>query len=260
MGSLGNVLFMVAMFYVPMAQARQAVSGDWRRFYDFRLVRGLVKRSWLPCAGLALLYALAALPLMIVASLPTFLPQISPALEQATPDEVRSLLGRIFFWTALWIFPAFVALRWLAARIYAASVLSSVQRGLLTEEMLSDFEWRALHRLELTQPQPPRITPRWIRVVAWAGSRLGRITLGTGVAVLWFVFLAQIYIAQFINFRGALAWLNQPLIQLPWVHHLPASAGNPWGQVGGAALAILLVWALARLKQRIRPTAQHRLQ
>jgi hypothetical protein len=252
-GALGIVLFIAAMFYVPMAQARQAVSGDWRRFYDFRLVRDLVKRSWLPCAGLALLYAVAALPFMVLAALPMFLPQINPALEQATPEEARKLLGSIFFWWALWVFPAFVLLRWLAARIYAAAVLNSVQRGLVTEETLSDFEWRALHRLGLIQPQPPRITPRWVRVAAWAGSRFGRLSVGMVTVLLWFAFVAQIYIAQFLNFRGALAWLNQPLVQLPWIHHLPGSAGNPWGQVGGAALLVIVGLLLRGVVRRLAP-------
>ena len=33
-GGIGVLLFIAAMFYVPLAQARQAVTGDWRAFYS----------------------------------------------------------------------------------------------------------------------------------------------------------------------------------------------------------------------------------
>jgi hypothetical protein len=39
----GILLFIVAMFYVPLAQARQAVTGQWRAFFQFRLVWRIVR-------------------------------------------------------------------------------------------------------------------------------------------------------------------------------------------------------------------------
>ena len=54
-GLLGLILFILAMLYVPMAQTRQAATGEWKSFYDFRLVRKLVLRRWPACLGLAIL-------------------------------------------------------------------------------------------------------------------------------------------------------------------------------------------------------------
>ncbi|MFW6124765.1 MAG: hypothetical protein ACOC46_01345, partial [Pirellulales bacterium] len=55
-GWLGVGLFLLAMLYVPMAQARQAVTGEWRSFYHFRLVRTLIRRRPAACVALAALY------------------------------------------------------------------------------------------------------------------------------------------------------------------------------------------------------------
>ena len=41
-GFVATVLFMLAMTYVPVAQARLAAAGTWRSFFDYRLVRALV--------------------------------------------------------------------------------------------------------------------------------------------------------------------------------------------------------------------------
>jgi len=51
---LGIVLFIAAMFYVPLAQARQAVTGEWRSFFQFRLVWRIVRLRWISSVGLAL--------------------------------------------------------------------------------------------------------------------------------------------------------------------------------------------------------------
>src|SRR5690242_11777360 len=40
---LGIAWFIGAMFYVPLAQARQAVTGEWRAFFQFRLIRKLAR-------------------------------------------------------------------------------------------------------------------------------------------------------------------------------------------------------------------------
>src|SRR5262249_32672119 len=55
---LGVAWFITGMFYVPLAQARQAVTGQWRSFYDYRLIRKLVRDRWVYCVLLALSYSL----------------------------------------------------------------------------------------------------------------------------------------------------------------------------------------------------------
>ncbi len=249
---LGVMLFIAAMLYVPMAQARQAVTGNWRTFYQFRLVWTLVRRRWLPCFGLALLYALGSIPLLILGSIVMFLPNINPKLADLTPAQTIQVLNSYFFWSALFVFPAFVLLRLVAARIYGTALLKAVQTGAIQSNALAENEWQALHRLELLQVEPPRLRhPVW-RIVAWAGTRAGRITFGFLTGLVWFIFIAELYIAQFFNYRGAAAWLNQPLVHLPWFHHMPPALKNPWGDFLAAAVVAFVAWRVAKFSKWLK--------
>ena len=244
---LGLMGFIAAMLYLPMAQARQAVSGSWRTFYQFRLVWTLVRRRWLACFGLATLYALCSVPMMILASVAMFLPNINPKLAELTPAQTIEFLNRYYFWSALYVFPAFVGLRLIAARIYGTAVLKAVQTGALGEDVLAENERHALRRLALLRIEPPRIRHPVLRLAAWAATRAGRITFGFLTGLAWFIFVAQPYITQFFNYRGAPVWLNQPLVQLPWFHHLPATLRNPWGDFLAAVIVVFVAWRLKRL-------------
>ena len=52
-------------------------------------------------------------------------------------------------------------------------------------------------------------------------DRTVRFAGGALAAVLWFTFVAQIFVAEFLNYRPVVGWLNQPLVQLPWFRYLP---------------------------------------
>jgi hypothetical protein len=244
---LGIMLFIAAMLYTPMAQARQAVTGHWRSFYQFRLVWTLVRRRWLACFGLALLYALCSVPLLILGAIVMFLPNINPKLADLTPARTIQVLNSYFFWSALFVFPAFVLLRLVAARIYGTALVKAVQTGAVDQEALGENEWQALHRLELLQVDPPRLRHPVLRIVTWAGTRAGRITFGFLTGLIWFAFIVELYVVQFFNYRGAQVWLNQPLVHLPWFHHMPAALKNPWGDFLLAAAVVFVAWRLAKL-------------
>jgi hypothetical protein len=244
---LGIMLFIAAMLYVPMAQARQAVSGNWRSFYQFRLIWTLVRRRWLACFGLAALYAIGSIPVLILGSVLVFLPNINPKLAGLAPGETIKVLNAYFFWSALFVFPAFVLLRLLAARIYGTALLKAVQIGAVAQDALAESEWQALHRLELLQVQPPRLRHPVLRIAVWAGTRAGRVTFGLLTGLVWFAFIVELYVGQFFNYRGAPVWLNQPLVHLPWFHHLPAALKNPWGDFFAAAAVVFVAWRLRRL-------------
>ena len=246
-GFVGIVLFIAAMLYVPLAQARQAVTGDWRRFYDFRLVWTIVRRRWPACLGLAALYSLCSVPIMVLVAVVMSLPQINPKLLDATPEQVGAVLSSYFFWSAAFVLPAFVFVRWVAARIYGSTLLKAVQSGAVPEDALAEMEWQALHRLNLLQVQPQPQRHPFVRAIAWAGTRAGRITFGVATALVWFTFVAQIFILQFFNYLGAPGWLNQPLVQLPWFRHLPDALKNPWQEIFVAAVIVFLAWRLKKL-------------
>src|SRR5207249_2754054 len=216
-----------------------------------RFMWSLVCRLSLACLVPATLYSFCSVPIMILSSVVMFLPNINPKLADLTPAETIQFLNRYFFWSALFVFPAFVALRLVAARIYGSTLLKAIQTGAITQDALAESEWRALHRLNLIQVEPPRLRhPVW-RIVTWAGTRAGRGTFGFLTGLVWFFFLAQLYIAQFFNYRGATVWLNQTLVQLPWFHHLPATIGNPWGDFFVAAAVVFVAWRLKRFVIRL---------
>ncbi len=253
---LGILLFIAVMLYLPMAQAHQAVTGNWRNFYQFRLVWTLVRRRRLACFGLATLYVLCSVPLMILASAVMFLPNINPKLADLTPAQTIQVLNGYYFWSALFVFPAFVMLRLVAARIYGSALLKAVQGGAISQDALAENEWRALHRLGLLRIEPPRIRhPVW-RIAAWAGTRAGRATFGFLTGLAWFIFILQFYVAQFLNYRGAPVWLNQTLVQLPWFHHIPAGLKNPWGDFIAATVIVFIAWRLAKLVHWVKSSRQ----
>lgn len=221
-GLLGVALFMAAMLYVPMAQARQASTGNWRSFYQFRLVWGLVRRTWLGCLALAFAYSAISIPVTVLRTMPTFFSNINPALEDAEPAQVVQLLNTYFFWASVVLFPAFIAVRLLAARLYARALLDATQSGALNEEALSDGEWEALHSLDLLQIKPIPRSHTLVRAVSWLGTRTGRIAATVLMLFIWFTFVAQIFVSEFFNYHPVIGWLNQPLVQLPILKYIPA--------------------------------------
>jgi hypothetical protein len=157
------------------------------------------------------------------------------------------VLNGYYFWWALFVFPAFVLLRLVAARIYGTALLKAVQTGAIPQDALAEPEWQAFHRLELLLVEPPRLRHLVLRIAAWAGTRAGRITFGFFTFVAWFLFIGQLYIAQFFNYRGGPVWLNQTLIHLPWYHHMPVALKNPWGDFLAAAAVVFIAWRFAKV-------------
>jgi len=169
------------------------------------------------------------------------------ALSQLSLLQQRPTVRASLVFAALFVFPAFVSLRLVGARIYGTALLKAVQTGAVPQDALGETEWQTLHRLELLQVQPPRVLHPVLRIVTWAGTRAGRITFGFLTGLIWFVFIVELYIAQFFNYRGAQVWLNQPLVHLPWFHHMPAALKNPWGDFLAAAAIVFVAWRLKRL-------------
>ncbi|MDB6109967.1 MAG: hypothetical protein JWR69_1717 [Pedosphaera sp.] len=224
-GILGLLIFIVAMLYVPMAQARQAATGEWRSFYQFRLVRRLVLRRWPACLGLGVLYSLFSVPILALQIMPQFFPQMNKQsaelLAAMTEKQIADGLDGYFFVAAAVVFPAYVVLRLVAARIYATGLLAAVEEGAVAIEALAERERAALGRLNLLQV---RSAPGRHVLIRLVGTTVNWVFWGTATVVMllvWFSFAAQIYIGQFMNYIPGLGWLNQPLVQLPWFHHLP---------------------------------------
>ncbi|GMV90651.1 MAG: hypothetical protein AMXMBFR82_04290 [Candidatus Hydrogenedentota bacterium] len=223
---IGIAWFIAAMFYVPLAQARQAVTGDWKRFYDFRLIRTLVARHRLACLMLAAFYAVGSLPLLIFKFAPYSLGGMSAAMETMPNAALLARLNQYFFLTTFVAFPIYVGMRLLATRIYARALLQAVADGAVEIDSLETFERDVLRRLGVTQPAARAMPEPIVRRVPRKAWRAGLVT---ATIVLWFAVVAQVYVSEFFVYRGARGWLNQPLVQLPWFRYVPAHLENPDG-------------------------------
>lgn len=229
-GVFGIALLVAAMLYVPLATARQSATGNWKSFYEFRLIWRLVRRRALACAGLAALFALLAIPVNVLTVAPGLMAaddtDFARRIEAMSPDEAREFLNRYYLGSALVVVPAYVAVRFAAGRIYASAVLAEWRSGRSLGE-LSELERNAFLELQFS-PGQPRALPAWRTSLNWTtGGGMATAAIAASI-VLWFAFVAQIYVSEFLNYHAeyGLAWLNHPLIQLPWFRHIPAGL-NP---------------------------------
>ena len=220
-GILGIIVFIAVMLYVPMAQVRQAATGRWRSFFQFRVVWSVVRQRWLACLFLAGLYSVLSLPVTILKTAPSFFPQMIPDLHAWSDQQVLAYLWQYFFWATAFVFPAYVVLRLAAARIYAGGLLRAVHQGTLPVDELTKDEREILRRLDLLEMEPTEPRPAWRKVLGWAGSRTGRVVATVAALVVWFSFVAQIFIAEFLCFHPWVGWLNQPLVQAPFFNYIP---------------------------------------
>lgn len=254
-GVLGIFLFVAAMVYVPLALARQAVTGQWRAFWQWRTVTVLLRRSWIPNAFIALLFCGLNFGAMALKTGPYFVPQVKTlakaTVEEApgtrgsgvdwnelTEAEALAFLNRYYLFSGGYLFAALILLRTAMARVYAGAVLRAVQGGALGEEELAESEWRILHRLELLQRRPAPPQSRWIRLARWAATRSAAVVGAVATGSLWLAFVAQIYVSEFLNYHPVVGWLNQPLVQLPWFRYVPAGLESRAGEIVFTMLAL----------------------
>ena len=262
----GIGLFLAAMMYVPMAVARQAATGRWYSFWEGRIVWTLVKSSWLPTAWVAGIFAAANVAVMGLKSFPQFLPEvrISELAKQGldpteafhrgiekfdwsnlSGPEALGILNVYYFGASLVVFVVLILLKRLLGWLYSGAVLRAVRLGTLGEEQLSDVEWRLLRALGALEVQEPRGRPWVVRVVAWAGSKLGRSLCGAVTVLGWFAFVISIVVSEFLTYHPVVGWMNQPLLHLPWFRYVPASLENPLPSLLLTVLIVgitLMVW------------------
>jgi hypothetical protein len=268
------------MLYVPLALARQASTGVWNGFWQWRVVWTLMRQAWAGLAGLALLFALLNAGAMVLKTVPYYLPQAflpQPSVVASDPDraaaetlvipspepgqrdwdnlsdtEALSILNQYYFGCGLYLFAALVLLRSAAARIYARAVLRAVHRGALGEDQLGEDEWRVLRMLGLLEARP-RPRRAWVvRAATWAASRTGVAICAAASVGFWFAFVAAIYVSEF--FQAHLAWgfLNQPLAQLPWFRYVPAHLQSPAREVVISVMILLGIGVVVGIAARLR--------
>lgn len=233
----GMLLFIPAMHYVPLAQARQASTGEMASFHQVRFIVRLLRQRWMAVLGLVAAHFALGLMVMVLRAAPFGLGN-TPWMDALDPQRQLWLVQGYHLAGCFLVFPAYVGLRLLAGAVYAGAIREGVRRGSVTREDLTEFEWNALERLGLDRRQPFRPDGWLLHALRWTGSRSGRLIAGVAVVGLWLAMTWQVLLAEFFNYhRFGRGWWNQPLLQLPWFDYTPwrlYRAAGEWRRNGNA--------------------------
>jgi len=223
LGFTGIALFAAAMLYAPIALARQAFTNSPAVFYQWKFNWRLVRYGAWGHARLAALFAVLALPLMVIKVAPYFVGH-DPAFQEFSTEELAAWLRGYYFWTGMILLPLFLLAWRQAAKTYAraALVMSRLddQRG--NSRWQSSWhaaERQTLHALGYSSVTVNQPSPVWLpRRVA------GSLSTACGLAVAWAawsVLSLQVFVSQFFNYVPGMGWLNPPLVILPYLRYLP---------------------------------------
>lgn len=218
---IGIALFIAVMFYLPMAQARQAVTGEWRSFFQFRVVWAIVRTRSISCLILAGLYGLVSIPVTFFKMLPLFLENINPAIVEMSDAQLLEYMSGFYFRAGIVFFLGYWFLHAAAARIYAKGLIEAVAREKIPIDDLRSWELEALVRLSLVRSDASNQRHIVIRIVDTVTKPARKFGIVTATVLLWFGFVAQIYVSEFLVYHPLRGWLNQPLVQLPWYNYTP---------------------------------------
>jgi hypothetical protein len=228
---LGILLFALAMVYVPMAQVHQAVTGRFRDAFDLRFLARLVQARPLSHLALAVAFLFIGSLFEILKSAPAFFPQVNPALEVASDQQLAGVLRQYYLACAAIFFPSLLLLRGLAVRTYASSVPDAVRQGRLARTDLPTHVANWFDRLGLPtspQPRPTGVLPAVMAV----GRGVKRRFTYVAIVIVWVAFAFKVYVGEFLNYHPGIGFLNHPFIHLPYVSYIPghlqtAGPGDP---------------------------------
>lgn len=203
----GIAYFVVAMTLLPLAQARQAVNNSWRAFFDIAFLRRAAREVRLGLIGLAVLFLTAGFAVAVLKVEPLALGNS----VDTEADAARLALQYPLLVAAI-LFPLYVMLRLAAGRVYAKAALRLAgQDGIAFAERERDL----LARLSLDAAKPKSEHGIIVRAAAGSGALIFGALAGAAAFAAWFGFTAEIYVAQLLA-HDWLAWLNHPLVGLPW--------------------------------------------
>jgi hypothetical protein len=275
-GLLGILLLIAGLFYVPMAQVHQAVTGDPRAFFDFRFVWRVIQERPLSYVGLAGFVTLASLPLEVLKSAPLFFDGHLDLWTNASDAEVLRMLRTYSVGCCAVLFPTLLLVRLGAALLYRSAVLQMFRdRSIGARDLhpvlchwLADLGWNASYSgsapvdrfgigsaawwlvgcadtavlfaaLAASIAAGPgaalAIVVGWVLLALMLGPLFlikrnsltsylrfngRRIIFGT-LFTIWFVFVAKVYVGEFLNRHPAEGispdpgFMNHVLIQFP---------------------------------------------
>ena len=214
---LTGILFWLAVTpLIPLAQARVAVTGDWRTFFGLRVLRRIAARQRRRLFLLAVVAVGCALWLLFVRAMPSFVLQNQIAnFEQMNADDLQRLSFVFYLATGAVMFAGFLLLHVWAARIYATGLDRAIQGGFLDAGQLHENERHLLRAVEEAPARDgaaPRVSGRAHGAVRGLNAALAAPLTIFG----WFLVAALLYVAQFLLYAPE-NWLVHPAIHLPWV-------------------------------------------
>jgi hypothetical protein len=216
---LGMLMLAGAMLYVPLAGAHLAATGDPRAFFQFRFVGRLIRRRLAGLTLYATAYVALSAPATLLWILVQFLPQMFPALNEATADELARFAGNYRLVAAGYVFPAYLGVHLLAVRIYRGALLAEVSRDPSAVASLHPTLARLLEALELVPDGAARTRHPVFAAVIVSGRRGTNAVLWVGSFLVWMLLPAQMLAGQFFVWHPWLVWFNPVLVHLPclWV-------------------------------------------
>lgn len=219
---LGMVIFSLVMLYMPMAQARAAVTGDWRSFFDFGLTRRLIRTSWPKMLGLSVAYAAAAIPVMaFTVFVVVGLPNAVEGFSDFTNEEALVFMNAYYFRAGAVVLLCFLLVHRMGARVYADAVIRGLADRTIAPEELSPYERETLEVLGHVPSESPEERGKIVKLVTAAAKPIYRIPCIIACFVVWFMVAFGVNVSSFFNYRGANGWLNHPLIELPMIRYIP---------------------------------------
>jgi hypothetical protein len=219
LGITGSLLFILALFYVPMAQAHQAATGQARAFFEFRFVWRLIQSRLTAYVGLAALIAVASL-VMEGLRLAVFTELFGGNNELLSDAECLAFYQDYLTVCSFVLFALLLLLRWAGAVIYRSAVLKALRRGRVVRGELNPVLAGWLDRLDL-MPTPVAETIG-LGAAARSTGRLGyRLLLYSLLFLVWVAFVVKFYVGYFIVADEVL-FFNHVFIQLPCCDYIPA--------------------------------------
>jgi hypothetical protein len=200
LGISGVLLGMATMAYLPLAQARQAVTLDWRTIYDWNTNLSILCERPLATFGLPVVGTGVALVLFAARGLPVFANNV-PAFTSIDVNPA-GFLWRWMFCFGLIFIPMYWWFKGIAARQYARSLAGALTGGRISLDQLHDEEKSVL----ANRFPAPAVTAR---------GRFRAVLTVLVFSLAWFPAFALLYVQQFLNNLGTWGWLNYPIMWIP---------------------------------------------
>lgn len=218
-GFLGSFMLIVALIYVPMAQAHQAAAGEIAAFFQFRVVMRLILTRLtayvLLIAGLAFTSLIFEFPRLMTAD-----DRFGPNLENVSPQDAYWMLERHWFVWSIFFFLALLVLRTMSALIYRSAMLKAVRAGTI---LTTELPPRLAHWFDKLEILPQAQLPQNVVVAALKTTISWKYRMGMfAIAfVLWMLFVMRFYAGYFFVFNEYRGILNHPVVQVPCIDWTP---------------------------------------